>query len=76
MKELSNPNEKPKVPETKTESNHKNSELKAGPIHKAPDPKDDLKTLPMPDVENGTISRGPHASRGSEAADPVRSQQD
>ena len=41
----------PEVPETKTESNHKNSALKAGAIHNAPDPKDDLKTLPMPEAE-------------------------
>ena len=68
----------PKVPETKTESNHKNSELKAGPIHKAPDPKDDLKTLPMPEVEKklGSSPEGLTSSRGSEAACPIRSQQD
>ena len=43
--------DEPKAPEPKPESNNKNSELKAGSKHKAPDPKDDLKTLPLPQVE-------------------------
>ena len=40
-----------KAPESKPESKPKTSEPKSGAKPNAPDPKDDLKTLPMPEVE-------------------------
>ena len=40
-----------KAPESKPESKPKTSEPKSGSKPNAPDPKDDLKTLPMPEVE-------------------------
>ena len=43
--------DQPKAPESKPESKDKKTESKSGSKPKAPDPKDDLKTLPMPEVE-------------------------
>ena len=43
--------DQPKAPESEPESKPKASELKSGSKPHAPDPKDDLKTLPVPEVE-------------------------
>jgi len=48
MKAIAEP---PKAPESKPESKDKKNESKPGSKPNAPDPKDDLKTLPMPEVE-------------------------
>jgi len=38
-----------------------------------PNAKDDLKSLPMPELEKkiGLLAGGPHPSRGAETADPI-----
>ncbi len=56
--------DQPKAPESKPESKLKASEPKAGSKPNPPDPKDDLKTLPMPEVEKKLGSSPDGLSQG------------